>query len=227
MKTGVKQVALLVFMALFASGGELPKGLVAGLASDNFKERVESQAKLLNWAANEKKSPAIAFYNLFKISEDPEVRQRCFEILRSLSDQDYLKDGKGFLGITMLPDTVKVPGEEEPRAAVKITNIVKNGPAEKFGLKVGDTIIAIEGENFKTENAPIEFSEKITARKPLDEVLLGLKKVNGDIEEIRVVLAKHPGEDLNAFPHNLHLLDERARERHFEIWLEDLDDEAD
>ena len=226
MKTGVSSIALLVLMALFASGDELPKVLVTGLGADDFKERENSQKKLLEWATKEKKSPAVAFYQLFKKSEDPEVRQRCYEILKGLSDRDYLKDGKGFLGITMLPDNVVLPGEEKPRAAVKITNIVKNGPAEKFGLKIGDVIIALDGKKFEDGDATKEFSRLITAKKPLDDVLLGLKRLNGKIDEMKVVLAKHPGENLNALRHNLHLLDERARERHFKTWFKMLEDKA-
>ncbi len=226
MKIGVAVIVPLVLMTLLASGGELPIVLVDGLAAEDFKEREDSQSKLLEWAKKEKKSPAPAFHQLSKTSDEPEVRQRCYEILKSLSDQDYLSDGKGFLGITMLAGIVNLPGEEKQRNVVRITNIVKNGPAEKIGLKVGDAITSLDGKVFRNEDVLREFSGAIAAMKPLDEVVIGVKRAGGKVEDLKVILARHPGENLNAFPRNLHLLDERARENHFEMWLKKLDEKG-
>lgn len=222
MKFGITCIALLVSMALSLYGAGLPKDLLEGLAADDFKERESSQQKLLDWAMKKDTSPAPELFRLSQASEDPEIRQRCLVVLKGLSDRDYLTDGRGFLGITMLPEVVKLPGEENPRSAVRISNIVKNGPAERFGLKAGDTIVALNGVQFKGDDAPTEFSAAISDMKPLDKVVLGIKRLEGKIEEVEIILSRHPGENLSVFPQNLHLLDERAREQHFEMWLKEL-----
>ncbi len=216
-------LALLAVTTLFIGAAEPPEELISGLGAEDFQKRETSQRKLLEWASDRVDSSAIVLFRLSRSSDDPEVRQRCYDVLKDLSDQDYLKDGRGFLGITMLPEVADVVGEENPRAVVKITDIIKNGPAEKFGLEVGDAIFAIDGERFAGEDVLKEFSGKITAKSPLDEALLGVKKGNGKVEEVRVVLAKHPGENLDLLPRNLHLLDERARDLHFEEFLKELD----
>jgi len=223
MKTGITCIALLASMALFAYGAGLPEDLVQGLAAEDFKVREASQQKLLDWAKKEDTSPAPELFHVSRTSEDPEIRQRSLDILKGLSDRDYLTDGRGFVGITMLPEIVILPGEENPRPAVRISNIVKNGPAESFGLKVGDTIVALNGVRFKGEDAPTEFSAAIRDMKPLDKVVLGIKRLDGKVEDVEIVLARHPGENLSVFPQNLHLLDERAREQHFETWLKELE----
>lgn len=227
MKIGVFITALLFYMAPFASSVELPKPLVEGLESEDFKKREASQRELTEWAKAEKKSPAPALYHLFKTSEEPETRKRCYDILKNLSDQDYLSDGQGFIGITMQHDIIDLPGKDKPLAAITITNVVKNSPAEKFGLQVGDAITTLDGKGFENEDVLNEFKGLISAKKPMDEVLLGVKRANGEIDKIKVVLSRNPGANINVFPQNLHLMDERAREQHFEIWLEKLAKETD
>ena len=117
-------------------------------------------------------------------------------------------------------DTSRLTAAE---CAERIANIVKNGPAEKYGLKVGDAITSLDGEVFRNEDVLREFSGAIAAMKPLDEIVIGVKRAGGKVEDLKVILARHPGENLNAFPRNLHLMDERARENHFEMWLKKLD----
>ncbi len=104
----------------------------------------------------------------------------------------------------------------------QITRIVTNGPAEKAGFLVGDLIFSLDGEMFQNEHFLENFRGEIGAKNPLDEVVLGVRRVDGKTEDLRVVLAKHPGEMLNIFPQDHKLLDERAREQHFEIWLDEL-----
>ena len=223
MKTGAAAIALLFCIMVFVNGGELPKALVEGLAAEDFKVREDSQIKLLEWAKTKEESAAPELFKISKTSEEPEVRQRCLDVLKGLSDQDYLKEGKGFLGITMQAEEARLPGKENLVPAVRINSIVKSGPAEKVGLNVGDSIITLNGVAFQGNDVLSEFSGAIGAMKPLNKVVLGIRRANGNVEDVEVVLARHPGENLTVLPQNLHLLDERAREQHFKMWLKELD----
>jgi len=211
MKTGAAAIALLFCIVVFVNGGELPKALVEGLAAEDFKVREDSQSKLLEWAKTKEESAAPELFKISKTSEEPEVRQRCLDVLKGLSDQDYLKEGKGFLGITMQAEEARLPGKENLVPAVRINSIVKSGPAEKVGLNVGDSIITLNGVAFQGNDVLSEFSGAIGAMKPLNKVVLGIRRANGNVEDVEVVLARHPGENLTVLPQNLHLLDERAR----------------
>lgn len=211
-------------MVLTAPAKKPPQDLLDGLASNDFDSREIAHTKLLEWAKSERTSAALLF-RISKLDDDPEVRLRSRIILKSLSDRDYLREGKGFLGITMEATFLQIDGKEVPQPGVKITHIVKRGPAAIFGLQVGDTIISMDQSLFRKDEILAEFTSAITSKKPLDKVVFEIVR-NGEFQKVEVVLGKHPGVDPNTTAGNLHLLDERARERHFEIWLKKLEREA-
>ena len=50
------------------------------------------------------------------MADDPEVRERCLAILRDLVNDEYLKDGEGYIGIRMQDEmATAVPGDVKPR----------------------------------------------------------------------------------------------------------------
>ena len=222
MKNGITTIVLLFSLAFLAYAGEPPQKLVEGLGAEDFKEREISQKLLLEWANTEAKTPAPALFKLSQTSLDPEIRQRCLNVLRSLSDQDYFTHGKGFLGITMQSEAIKLPDQENPQPAIRITNVVKDSPADSSGLQVDDVIIALGGKPFKGEVPDEAFRDAIAAMKPLDEVTLQVRKANGDLEAVKVILTRHPGNDFAGFPQNMRMLDQRARQQHFEMWLKEV-----
>ena len=207
---------------------ELPAKLVEGLGAEDFKERVSSQEQLLEWAKTQNdKHASFALFKLSKESSDPEVRQRCMEVLRGLSDQDYLTHGKGFLGISMSSESVKLPDQEKLQPAIRITRIVKDSPADRSGLVVDDMIIALDGKGLVGDPPHEAFRIDIAAMKPQDKVALRVKRASGEIEIVKVTLTRHPGDDVPGFPQSMELLDERARQQHFELWLKEVEKRGD
>jgi serine protease Do len=61
---------------------------------------------------------------------------------------------RGWIGVsiqTVTPDLAKSFGMKEAKGAL-VGDVVKNGPAEKGGIKTGDIIVSFGGKNIKTSN---------------------------------------------------------------------------
>ena len=204
-----------------------PELLVSGLASEDFRERNKAQDELLNWAQSNGPDGGNAIHTLTTTSDEPEVRLRCVEILRSLSDRDYLSDGKGYLGIEFNEEGINGGEGEKGTVGIRITRVVRGSPAEAAGLLHGDTIIALNGVNWNDAGAEQDFIKKIADTKPLEEIVLKISRGNAEPVEIKVRLGKRPLEDLRGIGDDLDFFDQKAREDHFRKWLEAQGFEAD
>lgn len=217
-------LTFLVSIGLSSPIPAVPEELIRGLLSDDFKEREKSERALLDWSQKDLSKSSREILKLSRTTDEPELRQRSLNVLKEISDLDYLKEGKGFLGITMQPATAKIPEVEEEVDAVRIVSIVRDGPAENFGLQVGDLIVSLNDKYFVEDDVLTEFSGAIGAMPPLAKVILGIKRGDDKLRKIEVILARHPGINLSVLPKNLHLLDEQARQLHFDKWLKNLED---
>ena len=220
MKVRVLSASCLMFTACFAFGEKLPESLLRGLSSEVFAEREASQAKLLAWAEKGGKDEVASVFRYWQSSDDPEVSKRCLKVLKSLSDKDYLSDGQGYLGIQMMEDMVNLPGEEKPRACIRVTRVVADSPADLSGLRIGDLIAGLNGEKWHVAGAMNQFMAKIADSKPRKSVVLAIKRENEDLKDYEVVLGRRPLENLSRIDQDLKLLDERARQDYFRTWLE-------
>jgi len=221
MKTGVLSSALFGFMAvlLFAEG--IPAVLLSGLSSENFNERESSQSKIVDWAREKKKAATSVIVKLSKLSEDPEVRQRCAVILRELSNEDYLSDGIGYLGINMAEEAFPADEAGQQRIGIRIRGVMRGSPADEAGLKAGDLILGLDGETWNKVGSVNIFTDTIGRKKPLVEVVLSVKRQAGETEDIKVKLGKRPVEDLLMARGDIELLDKHAKDQHFREWLKE------
>lgn len=219
MKVRLLSLAHLAFMTFLVHGEQVPKILVEGLSSEDFKDREASQAALLAWAGKTGKNALSSILKLSRGSEDPEIRQRCLEVLRSLSDLDYLNDGQGYLGIMMLEEMADLRGDDRKRACVRITMVMGNSPADVAGVKGGDLITALDGKKWYDAGAIEDFSERIADSKPLNEVTLSIKRGQAEPFDVKVRLGRRPVENLRGIGDDLQLLDKIAKDKHFEKWL--------
>jgi serine protease Do len=85
------------------------------------------------------------------------------KIVASLKDNGSVS--RGFIGVQIQPitkDIAEAMGLKEPKGAL-VAETVQGGPAEKAGLKRGDTIVAVDGQ---TISEPKELSRRIAAIEP-------------------------------------------------------------
>jgi S1-C subfamily serine protease/photosystem II stability/assembly factor-like uncharacterized protein len=112
---------------------------------------------------------------------------------------DYSRKTKGL--VFAIVDTEKVGTGDPPRqvymgivgetaepAGAKLTEITKDAPADKAGLKVGDVIL--KSDDTKVENYD-QFVELIRAKKAGDKIKLTVKR-DGKEQVIEVTLANRP-----------------------------------
>lgn len=144
---------------------------------------------------------------------------RSLEVLRELSDEDYLSDGQGFLGITMQEEMLEADPDGKRSVGIRILYVVEDSAADKAGLEMGDVIISLDGKGWKEAGGLDQFRDEIAKKKPLVEVRLSIKRAEQEPKEIAVKLGKRPIADLSFGGADLHLLDEKAKERHFGAWL--------
>lgn len=217
--------ARVVCLALFFSalcqlhGDEiLPLDLVKNLGSEEFARRENAQAELLVWALKNPQAATPEFLKLFREDDDPEVRKRVLEILKALAEADYLSDGQGYLGILMQEEPLEAAQDGKVRFGIRILDVMKGSPANQADLKMGDLIVSLDGKAWEEMGAVTSFSESIAAKKPLAEVILMIKKAQGEPIAITVKLGKRPIPDLRVGG-DLGQLEEQAKERHFQQWL--------
>ena len=214
---------LLIACMDFSSALELPAAPLAALESDEFQIREKGQAELLEWS---RERPQAAMDELFRKSrsaEEPEVRERCTEVLRELVNDEYLKEGEGFIGIRMQDEMANVPGDPKPRIAIRVIQVVPDSAAHKAGLKINDLIVGFDDKVWRAGSALIPFSDGIRQIKPGTRVTLRVVR-DKQLIDVVVILDRRPLIADNPF------LDERqvdveaaeqaAREAYFRRWLE-------
>lgn len=111
---------------------------------------------------------------------------------------EQLKSGekirRGWLGVSIQnldKDMAKALGLDEPRGAL-VANAMPGEPAARAGVKTGDVILAVNGENVKDTN---ELLRKVAAIKPGQKVRLTIWRNQGS-RQIDVTLGERDSERL-------------------------------
>lgn len=202
----------------------IPEQLYNGLTAEDFKTRLECQQKLLEWARNSPDSGRLdELYERYIGSEDPEARSRCHNILRKLVEDQYLKDGKGYVGIVMGVAKVGVGEGNVFVDRLRIDALVPDGPADEAGMLVGDLILEVNGKELGEPNVMDAFKALVQSRNPGEKIPIKLQRADKELN-LTVTLGKlPPGADLQFFGEPqlpLEELDRNAKEAYFKNWLE-------
>ena len=205
---------------------------VDSLSSENFRERVESREKLLEWG---RKNPVRAMDLLYAeevAATDAEARILLREALRELVVDDHQKNhGEGYVGVGMLEQlNAAVPGDQVPRSGVQVIAVEPGSPADRSGLGVGDVIVSLNGLRWSGPGAVDAFTQAIRKHKPRETVKLGVLR-NGELNEVSIALGVRRLGALerqtflwaNGVPPSIpnpEEAEEKARETIFRNWLE-------
>ena len=214
----LKCLCILVLALFPAEAVELPSKALSGLASQQFRDREIAQGELLAWA---RLQPASAMDELLRQSRmaiDPEVRERCLNILRILVTDEYLKEGEGYLGIMLKDEVSDIPGEPKPRGVIRVLMVQPDSPAEHAGIRQNDMIVGINGEIWQD----VTFRANIRKMKPNIEVDLKILRDGGRID-LKVPLGRRPVYADNSFfpgqTYDLEAAERAAKEAYFRHWL--------
>jgi len=199
---------------------ELPQEPFDKLRSEEFRIRENAQVELLTWARAQDESAMDEFYRLSRFADDPEIRERCLGILRELVNDEYLKDGEGYVGIQMLEEVTNVPGDPNPRGAVRVMFVAPDSPGQQAGLQPNDLIVGIGEEVWHEPAVRLLFQDKIRQFKPETKIHLKILR-NGNMADIEVKLGRRPPiADNPFFEGTPEELEAAAKESHFRKWLE-------
>ena len=207
---------------------DLPAALMEGLKSEKFAEREQAEAELLLWARQRQDGSLEDLYQQSRSAGDPELRERCFSVLRQLVTDEYLRVGVGYLGILMNPvaERVNIPGDTEPRFAIKILQVVPDAPAHKAGLVVGDLLLGVNDAVWRQEHTSAVVTEKIKSLKAGTRISVKLLRDN-KVMDVALVLARRPAEDqlpqfgfgMKMTPEAAAAAERTAKEKYFRRWL--------
>ena len=202
---------------------ELPAAPLLNLKSEEFRNRESAQADLLAWARGQPEPAMDALYRHARVAEDPEVRERCLAVLRELVNDEYLKEGEGFLGIRMQDELANVPGDPRLRAVIRVIQVVADSAAGHAGLQANDLIAGLGDLVWHEPGISQMFSDKIRQLKPNTKVTLKVSR-NGKLMDIEVSLGRRPFIANPMFPDDrpvdLEAAERAAKDANFRRWLD-------
>lgn len=196
---------------------------IEDLADPEFKNRNAAQEQLLAWGRKNVESGIERFYEAYRRHEDPEVRARSRDLLKTLVAGRLSRDGEGYIGIMMREDDV--PGQGGGfRKAIRITTVMENTPAEKAKLQVGDLVMGIDELELALEGSINTFGNYVRTKKPGNKVTLHVQR-NDKALDVVVELMKRPPipqPQLQFLGEGLIIpSEEETEEQEFREWLED------
>lgn len=229
-QSSVRAVAIVLVMGGLVQAVELPAELVTGLQSEKFAERETAEAGLLAWGRQRADEAMDEFYRQSREAAEPEVRQRCHDVLRELVVDDYLRNGVGYLGVRMNPalEQVMVAGEAKPRFAIRLLQVEMDTPAKQAGLVAGDLLLGVNDRMWGANDQSEEATKVIKGFKAGAKVTISLFR-DGKVVEIPVVLGRRPafadvpmllGFGEMPGPDAIKQAEEAAREEYFRRWLD-------
>ncbi len=115
--------------------------------------RAERDAATQQLALIAKQFPLIAKKHLLASYEqhaEPEVRERCRMLLKTMAAEDYHRLGEGYLGVSMGQEWQGLlPGDLEKCFGMVITAISDSSPAAHAKLQVGDIIVGLGDQRWR------------------------------------------------------------------------------
>ncbi|HCC19797.1 MAG TPA: hypothetical protein DEP88_00905 [Verrucomicrobiales bacterium] len=240
----VRRWALLVFVGALCSPliAEPLDALLDKMNSDEFDVRSKAYAELEVWAKKNLESSPEELHKLWNASRQPEVRSRCYELMKETAIQRKFGKGKGFIGIRMQEIAVDDPADKgqekkEKLAGIQITFVLVDTPGEKAGLKINDTILGVDTLEFgKTKIPPANarfgfqqtdfgavtrFGNYIRSKQPDETVTLHILRGVKEMD-VKVTLMKRPASaDVRMFG-GQEVNPQDEQDRFFKTWLKSM-----
>jgi len=189
----------LVPWTVVAGDGEL-EALVQGLGDEVYATRESNTAELILRAQRNADPVRILALQHFRRDPEPEIRLRCETVLR------WLSQNHGFLGVQHRESTLfAVDGKS--RRGVELFTVISGQPAHAAGLKVGDTVLEIDGISLDVDDPSNAFSRAIHRLGVGRQTTLKIDRL-GEVLTLQVTTG--------ALPKELDTLDPELR---FRQWL--------
>lgn len=224
--SGLSAMCGTLFMMVSAYA-QLPKESLTRMGSDQFSERQKGYDEIKKWSVKNLKNSPETLYAAWKKSEDPEVKTRCYTLMKEVLLQRKFGRGRGFVGVRM--DDAVLPGKPGEAAVlgVRIIQVLPDTPGQKAGLIAGDVVIGVDKVDFnkapraRAQNGVTEvFSIYIQSKQPDDVITLHImragKKIDIDVKlMLRPAAADNFGDPFGRRREN----ERNVAEKYFADWL--------
>lgn len=179
----------LLATALTSPAAEPPPELLDGLSSERYPQRMEAQRALEAWADDAGEQGLAWLLQTGTAHDEPEVRSRAFEVLKSRVMSQLDNERPGFIGITMMG--LQVEFKDETLPVVAVSSVQDGSPADQAGLEQGDKILGINGERWTEGDTPDQLARKVGGMKPGQEIELEVVRA-GEVRKFSLNLAPRP-----------------------------------
>ncbi len=212
---------------------DLPLDAVKQLSSEQFAVRERAYKTLEVWSKKHTEQAPEKLYEVWSAGDDPEMKSRCFVIMKKSVIERKFGKGEGFVGIMM--QIVQFKGQKVlaiMEVVDHLPGMKEKTPAKKSGLKAGDRILGIDKLDFlhlpkeKKGGNPIPmFQEYVKSKSPGDEVVIHLFREGKHMEK-KLILIKRPtnlnevADPFNPFGTNQKDQKKEKEDAYFEKWLE-------
>jgi predicted metalloprotease with PDZ domain len=158
-----------------------------------------------------------------RVADDPEVRERCLLVLRELVEDEYSKDGEGYIGIRMRDEELALPEDAKSRGVIRVIEVVRGSAAAKAGLQLNDLILSFDNLVWDEKLISMPFMDKIRQLKPNSKITLNVMR-NGKPMDLPVTLGRRPPMiDNSPFGERTEdpaAVEQAAKDNYFRHWLE-------
>jgi S1-C subfamily serine protease len=130
---------------------------------------------------------------------DPvELRVQHGDDQRTLTAALGERDGRPYLGLTPcgFPHSEEVFFQGNILQGARIITVTPGSPAQEAGLKEGDSILSVDGDEVGAENS---LNALIAAYQPGDRVTLEISRPGEEPHEVQVELGEHPDQPGKAY----------------------------
>ena len=215
-------------MTVHVSAEQLPKAIFEKMASEEFKVREEGQRELREWAKKNTKTAPEILHDAWKQKVDPELKSRCFDVMRETVLLRRFGPGPGFVGIQMVSIILQAEKPDEVAAvAVRISNVLPNTPGKRAGLLAGDIIVGIDQVDLnKPAEGELRFGadERLTAyiksKHPDDVITLRILRLGKKMDKDVKLMLRPDSADILGFGQKGPSRKE-VREQFFQTWLKE------
>ncbi|MBT8036199.1 MAG: PDZ domain-containing protein [Verrucomicrobiae bacterium] len=180
------------------STAEIPEGVLEKMASEQYEMRQDAYARLKKWSQENIKTSPESLHEAWHTSQDPEVKTRCFTLMKEVMIQRQFGKGKGFVGVQMSETTLPRKDGVKTRPGVRISMVIPNTPAQASGLAVNDVVVAIDKFDFRDlpkgqgmKSSVTAFSDYVQSKEAGGVVTLHIVR-GGKLIEKKITLMKRP-----------------------------------
>jgi len=135
------------------------------LLSPQKELRKKACEELSAWAEKEPDQAKALFLQWMQESKEPEIRERCLQLLKPIAALEYGLFGEGYMGISMGSALmVQLPGDDKPCYGMSINSVSKGSPAEKFAIQPEDVIVSVNDFKWRDSESILDLNQGLSAK---------------------------------------------------------------